>query len=1603
MTEPAATSPDHGVAIVGMSGRFPGARDLDELWRNLRDGVESITFFTPQELIAAGNDPERVRDPGYVPAKGSLAGVEEFDPAFFGFTPREAGILDPQHRVLLECAWEALEDAGYDAARLGGRAAVYVGSGAPSYLIHNLLPNAEELARIGRFQVFLLNDRDFVATRISYALGLRGPSVAVQTACSTSLMAVHMACQSLLSGESDLALAGGASIGVPLVEGYLYQEGSIASPDGHCRSYDARASGAVGGNGAGIVVLKRLADAVADGDLVHAVILGSAANNDGSGKVGFTAPGIEGQVEVIAESLLMAGVEPDTIAYVEGHGSATALGDPIEVMALRQAFARAGHSGRSCALGSVKSNLGHLNTAAGIAGLIKAVLALRHATIPPSLHFERPNPQVDFGPFQVPVRALPWPAELSPRRAGVSSFGLGGTNVHVVLESAPEREPSGPFRPWQLLLLSARTSEALAAQADRLADRLAADDAPSLADAAYTLQIGRKAFPRRRALVCRDAAGAVAALRAGRGAAGAFEGGSRPVVFLFPGLGDHYLDMGRELYQGEPVFAAEIDRCAEILRPHLGADLREILFSASSLGAPVAEPTAGAERRTDLRALLRRGGGARDEAALRLDRTEHAQPVLFAVEYALARLLMAWGIEPQACAGYSLGEYVAACLSGVLALEDALVLVARRARLIQRLPAGAMLAVPLAESEVRPLLGEIGEGLAVAATNGPHFCVVGGPEGAVAALASGLAARGVTCLRLATTHAFHTPMMEPAAAELNALARNLRLGAPRIRYLSNVTGGWIAAADLADPGYWARHMVRPVRFAENLAELLRDPDRVVVEVGPGGTLSALVRQHPDGGAGRIALTTLRRASEEGSDLALLLDTLGRLWVAGATIDAAGLFAGEQRRRVPLPTYPFERQRCWIDPPRGPRAPQDDAGAARERPAQPAALAREADLADWFWVPVWRQTVPLLPATDSDAESWLVFLDRLGAGERLVEELRGEGRSVVTVAAGAPFRAEKGAVTLDPARREDYEALVHHLAGRAGGVPTRIAHLWGLGEAPDFAVAQEAGLLSLVFLARAIATAGGAAGAGPAIRIAMAGDGLHEVLEGELVQPAKAAVLGACKVIHQESSRLTCFSLDAPPDERLAGRLRAELAREPIDAAVAYRGGRRWVRAFERISLPAAAESPLREGGVYLITDGGNAGGVGLAELLTGPLQSKVALLLPPAFPAPELWVGWQSGSGAGPGQEQTGAVVRRLLELTSSPGAADNLLIVRGGTAGAAGIDDIDGTPESDGARALRDALDAVRARFGPLDGAFHTPGSFTGGLLQLKTGEALAAALAPVEEGARALLAALAGEPLAFVVLMSSTLGFTGGLGQVDLAAAGSYLDALAQSLAAGPGRPCSVVAAHWDPYQWRGWLVGGLGAALHLESQQMDAAAIPVAASGEALRRLLASGLPRVIVSARDLGDLIAETDALTAESLMAQLAHLGGASPARPAGSLSRDGLSSLYVAPRGEREERLVALWEELFGVAPIGVDDSFLELGGHSLLAIQTATQVRLLFDADLPVTALFEAPTVAGLAKQVGRALGEESPEDLEALLALVEGLSADEAVRRLAAMGAPE
>ena len=890
-TEVVRDADDGGIAIVGWAGRFPGAPDVERFWENLCAGVESVRFFTEEELRASGVPEEHLRDPRYVPARAVLDDPDRFDARYFGVTPREAELMDPQARLFLECAVHALEDAGCDPGRFEGAIGVFAGASANTYA-RNLHSRPELLLAAGGLQTLVATLPDFLATRASYLLDLRGPSVTVQTACSTSLVAVHEACRSLREGRADLALAGGVAVTVPWQAGYLYEEGGVRSSDGHCRAFDVRAEGMVSGNGVGIVALKRLGDALRDGDRIHAVVRGSATNNDGSRKVGFTAPSVDGQAEVIRRALASGGIDADSVGYVETHGTGTRLGDPVEVAALTQAFGSREGVGASCALASLKSNMGHLDAAAGVAGLIKAGLAVERGAIPPSLHYEAPNPEIDFdaSPFFVNAALAEWrPASDAPRRAGVSSFGIGGTNAHAIVEQPPAVPPGDPPRAVHTLPLSAASPTALDRLTAELAEHLERHPELELADVAYTLQTGRRELRHRRAVVARDLPEAVRELRAAGGSRAALEGTPR-VAFLFPGQGAQVVHMACGLYEGEPVFRERLDACADVLRERHELDLLALLFPA--------------ERDADAERLL--------------ERTDNAQVALFCVELALAELWRAWGVEPESLLGHSVGELVAAHLAGVLSLADALALVVARGRAMERCPRGAMLAVPLGEAELRPHLAGA-RGVELAARNAPGQCVVSGTLEAVDAFERALEDAGIATTRLRTSHGFHSATMEPARAELLEAARAVEHGTARLPILSSCTGEWLEPDGLTGGAYWGRQLREPVRFSDALGRLLEDPDRILLEVGPGRVLSSLARRHEHG---RAVVASLPRTGEGSDDVAILERAVAELWCAGASIDWRARHAG-RRLRVSLPLYPFERERYWIE-----RAPEAAVGARR---------------------------------------------------------------------------------------------------------------------------------------------------------------------------------------------------------------------------------------------------------------------------------------------------------------------------------------------------------------------------------------------------------------------------------------------------------------------------------------------------------------------------------------------------------------------------------------------------------------------------------------------------------------------------------------------------
>lgn len=1504
------------IAIVGMAGRFPGAVSVAQLWQNLCQGVESISFLTDEELTASGVEAAVFNHPNYVKAKPVLDRMEMFDASFFGYTPREAELMDPQHRVFLESAWAALEAAGYDADRYDGKIGVFAGASLSTYLI-NVWQSLNGAVSLGSLQQLGIgNGLSTFATRVSYKLNLRGPSVSVQTACSTSLAAVHLAAQSLLNYQCDMALAGGVSIIIPNREGYHYQEGAIFSPDGHCRSFDARAQGTIVGDGVGVVVLKRLSEARADGDYIHAVIKGSAMNNDGSQKVGFTAPSMDGQVEVIAEAQAVAGVSPDTISYVEAHGTGTPMGDPIEVRALTKAFRTGTERKQFCAIGSIKPNIGHLDTAAGVAGLIKTALALRHRKLPPTLHYEQPNPEIDFAnsPFYVNTKLAAWESDAPVRRAGVSSFGFGGTNVHVVLEEAPPLpQTSGQTRPYQLLTLSAKTEEALDTAQENLLAHLVEHPELNLADIAYTYLVGRKAFGERRFVVCRDREDALSALRGDEPqriqSATVAENRDHPVVFMFPGQGAQHVNMALELYRREPTFRRQVDDSAAILGRHLGLDLRSIIFP----------------REAEV-----------EQATQQLNQTQLTQPALFVIEYALAQLWMEWGVQPQAMIGHSIGEYVAACLAGVFSLEDALALVAARGRLLQQLPGGSMLAVSLPEQELRPLIA--GRKLALAAHNAPSLCVVAGTHGEVAAFEKFLLDKAVTAQRLHTSHAFHSEMVEPALREFIALVSRLELNAPRLPFLSNVTGTWITAEQATDPAYWAKHLRQTVRFAEGVQELLTEPERILLEVGPGQTLSRLARQQP-GGTKSLVLASLRHPNSEQPDAAHFPGTLARLWLSGVKINWTQFYANETRRRLPLPTYPFEGQRHWIDAqPREAGSPQTEA-------------VKRPKVADWLYTPVWKQSPPLLVPDEGNASvtdnRWLVFTDEGGLGARLAETLRWEGREVILLKTGAQFAPEAdGSYTINPQEAEDYRKLMRRL-GEAGSLPRKIIHLWSVSRnegARDgmalFDEAQTRGAYSLLYLAKAI----GAQTLSERTEIFVVSNNLQSVTGEERLCPEKATLLGLCKVVPQEYLNLNCRSIDihlpTPGTRReavLIEQVLAECRAKSTDTEVAFRGDFRWVQTFEGIdtSSDPARRARLKTGGVYLIIGGLSSVGLTLAEVLAQSGGARLVLTLNADFPERGAWDTWTSEHGG------TDTVSRRIRHVQKLEKLGATVLIAKA---------------ESQRLDELRSVVNLALEQFGEIDGVVYAERTSISDEDMLRTIQELekgdcerqfaerAQALYGLEE-------ALRGSEPDFVLFISSISSTLGGIGLGAYTAINLFTDAFARSYADKTAtRSVSVNLDSWQTgAEKERHQTTNIGASLSEMSISPEEGA-------EVFARLFSNlNVPQVIVST---GDLQARVNQWVKRLSLGKSAQRG-----RHAGATrgARSKAMSSYVAPRNELEQKIAVIWQEVLGHAEIGVEDNFFELGGDSLLATQLVSRLRDALQAEISLRKFFESATIAGL------------------------------------------
>ena len=1548
------------VAIIGMAGRFPGADSVDELWQLLTAGQSGIRILSDQALEEAGVSPETFQSPDYVRAYAGFSEADRFDAAFFGYSPREAELMDPQHRAFLECAWTALEDAGYDSRQYSGRIGVYGGAALNSYLV-NLFSDPKLRESTDTVQAVVSNVMGLMTTRVSYQLDLKGPSCGIQTGCSTSLVSVHQAYQSLLQKECDMALAGGVTVGNTEPQGYHYQSDGIASPDGCCRAFDAAAQGTVFGNGVGLVVLKRLSEAIADHDTIYAIIQGSAINNDGAEKVSLTAPSVTGQAAVITAALEQAQVDPASISYIEAHGTGTTLGDPIEIAALTKALPN--HPG-GCAIGSIKTNMGHLDAAAGIAGLIKTALALKHQQLPPSLHFQQPNPKIDFAnsPFTVQSQLSDWPRNGTRRLAGVSSFGMGGTNAHVILAEGPEaeggRQKIAP--PSHLLLLSAKTETALDTATANLARHLESHPELELADVAYTLQVGRRPFSHRRVCLCHSSTDAIQQLTSGNLPAQVADNTSPAIAFMFSGQGSQYPHMGRDLYDTEPAFRQAMDQCAEILMAE-NIDLLEVLYGETGKRKQGRGNREEEGRRQNTEGRREKSGAkevheVHNEAPTpnnqpsitnnhpQIHQTQFAQLALFALEYSLAQLWMSWGIEPRALIGHSIGEYVAACIAGVFSLEDGLQLVAARGQLMQDCPPGAMLSVGLSEAALAALVPNDVE---IAAINGPALCAVSGTEAAILSFQSQLDSKHISYRRLKTSHGFHSPLMAPAVAALAALVGQIVLHPPQIDLLSNVTGTWLTAAEATDPAYWAQQLRQPVRFYDGVRELLQLPHPMLLEVGPGQVLKTLAQQATvSDGLGSPVLNSLPHPQETVADVTVMLGSLGQLWLAGIPVQWPQHYAHVARRRVPLPTYPFERQRYWVT--------LNSAGLTI---SEPEIETKAADLANWFYLPAWgRAYLPQLQPPTSDC--WVIFTaDPVGAA--LAQRLATAEQTVMIVQPGAQFAQQGHTYTLNPSNQEDYRSLVQALT-EAGQKPTHWVHSWCL--ATDESTDLEMGFYSVLALSQALITA--EIPSSVALTVITA-EGCA-VVGTDVVNPRQAMLSGLCKVIPQEQAQIRCRYLDvdlATADDTSKGLIDSlywELV--STDPMVAYRDGYRWVQSYEPLSLPAG-QPAFKSQGTYLIA-GDLVEGLGLlyAQALRQEFQARLVLLGRPGLPAADRWEQWMASHSP---QHEVSRLIGKLQSL------------------GAVGVDylwfSVDLAADVEQVNA---AVSAGLEQFGDIHGVIHA------GVMGDRASCAIPELTQPICEqmfrskiqGMQVLMSALVEQTPDFVLIQSSLSAVVGGIGFGAYAAANSYLDSLATAHRSATPRWISI---NWDACRLDD-TPNSTGSAW------LDLAMIPDEIWQATQRVLAQPHLTQVAISPGNLHDRIDQwihhPETL---SLQTQI---------ETSDPHSRSQISSDYVAPRNEIETVVAEAMQELLGISKIGIHDNFFELGGHSLLAIQAVTRLRQEFQVELPMRAfLFEAPTVAGIAKIIQENQPKGSDQAIiEELLNQIESLSPEDVVNQI-------
>lgn len=1513
------------IAIIGMACKVPGAKDIHEFWNNLSQGKETISFFTDKELRESGVHPEVLKQPNFVKAKGILGDAEYFDSSFFGYTLKEAEIMDPQLRMFMELCWTALEDSGYNPKEYSQLIGLFAGASDSFWKVRALVTENDE---VDPYSKSLLSDKDLLATQIAYRLNLKGPAVTIATACSTSLVAIHLACQSLLSGECYMAVSGGVSISVPEKNGYFYQEGMHQSPDGHNRSFDIKAEGTIFSNGAGSVVLKLLEDAIADNDYIYAIIKSSAINNDGGRKIGFTAPSPNGQAEVIRSAINAAQVEPESISYVETHGTATPIGDPIEVEALKLAFNT--EKKGFCAIGSVKSNLGHLDVASGVVGLIKSALALNNRMIPPSLHYYHPNSQIDFdnSPFYVITSLHKWENPKHPLRAGISSFGLGGTNAHVILEEAPRdyvQRPDADDWEYKILTLSARSKKSLDVMTQQLGAHLIANPDINLSDVAYTLQVGRRTFPYRRSVIVSNLDEAKTIL------VDYIDGQivpqnlvtttyhckkeDKPIIFMFSGQGSQYVDMGRDLYQQKLLFKQNMDKCFTILQKITGEDHQSILYPAK-WGQKTAEK--------------------------KLNQMLYSGPIKFSFEYSLAKLLISWGVKPHYMIGHSFGEYVVACLSGVVALEDVLRLVVVRGRLMNKIAAGAMTSVMLSEEQLLPLLTA---GVSLAAVNSPTFCIVSGSVDTVTDFEQKLEARGIDYLRLQVPRAGHSMMLDPILDEYQEAVSQVVFKSPQIPYVSSLTGDW-TTEEVTSPGYWVRHLRETVHFLPAVNKLLSKESGIFIEVSPGKSLTLFLNQNPRKQADHLSIKMVRHKEEKMSDMLYTLSKLGELWTYGVPVNWNSLHIFGERKHVSLPTYVFERDRFIID---------KDVFQYSAEAISKKELTKEEDIANWFYISTWESSIlPFQNTLEYCDNPWLIFLDDQGVGEHLLKKLTTNGYDLIKVYQGEIFsQLDKKAFTINPSVKEDYGTLLTSLA-QEKLIPRKILHLWGVTSVVEdlnkdvFAKAQELGYYSLIYLANAIKEQG----IHQSIQIDLVTNNMQHVTGLEVLQPEKSTVIGPCIVIPQEYQNITCHSIDIIlPDlqsikgQRLIQQLVKEVTSKTGDYLVAYHGDSRWVRDYKPLHLSSEQSETtlLKEKGVYIITGGLGFVGHELATYLASNYQASLVLVGRTPLPAESEWGSWLSAHSA------DDFTAQKIKNIQSLKNLGAEVMICSA-----------DVTSTEDMAAIIKKVID----KFGEINGVIHAAGvtdqkAFC--LLEEITKEKSDQQFAPKVLGMLVLEEVLRDHEIDFCLLISSVSSILGGLAHAPYAAANIFMDMYVK-------KHNNTSLIPWISVDSDVWNFTGedeqnaVGAVLNMLAME------PAEGAEAIFRPLTIPNIDQIAISTGDLElrirDWIKVNQLKEEDEDVEELVE--------PAILLGRPNLSTEYVPPRNNIEQKIVDIWQHLFGINQIGINDDFFELGGDSLKAITIISKIHKKLKVKLPLAQFFKTRNIRELIKSLNIAASTE-------------------------------